>query len=177
MSGPASSPWAANYATRTSGETGCTAPEIPDGDALLAGVRVGYDLDAARTVYGSVQTGLDESGAYVDNDMVAVGIDTQLSETTSVTLEASDGDRGSALSGGFEYSPAGRLGLKVKSGIGSGALTQFSGNYQLAEGHELYGSYALDPDRTFGGAQPADAGTTSRHGQSFRHIHRVADGR
>ena len=124
--------------------------EIPDGDALLAGVRVGYDLDAARTVYGSVQTGLDESGAYVDNDMVAVGIDTQLSETTSVTLEASDGDRGSALSGGIEYSPAGRFGLKLKSGIGSGALTQFSGNYQLAEGHELYGSYALDPDRTFG---------------------------
>ena len=124
--------------------------EIPEGKALLAGVRVGYDLDADRTVYGSVQTGLDESGGYVENDMVAVGIDTQITETTSVTLEGSDGDRGSALSGGFEYNPAGRFGVKLKTGIGSGALTQFSGNYELAEGHELYGSYAMDPDRTFG---------------------------
>ncbi len=124
--------------------------EILEGNALLAGVRVGYDLDAARTVYGSVQTGLDESDTYVGNDMIAVGIDTQITETTSVILEASDGDRGSALSGGFEYDPGGRFGVKLKSGIGSGALTQFSGNYELAEGHELYGSYAMDPDRTFG---------------------------
>ena len=124
--------------------------EIPDGAALLAGVRVGYDVDAARTVYGSVQTGLDESGAYVDNDLVALGLDTQISETTSVIVEASEGDRGSALSGGFEYAPTGRAGFKIKSGIGSGALTQFSGNYKLPDGHELYGSYALDPDRTYG---------------------------
>ena len=124
--------------------------EIPDGAALLAGIRVGYDVDAARTVYGSVQTGLDESGAYVDNDLVALGLDTQISETTSVIVEASEGDRGSALSGGFEYAPTGRAGFKIKSGIGSGALTQFSGNYKLPDGHELYGSYALDPDRTYG---------------------------
>ena len=124
--------------------------EVPDGDALLAGVRVGYDLDDSRTIYASTQTGLDESGNYVENDLVALGIDTRLSERTAVSLEASDGDRGSALSGGFEYTPADRFGLKLKTGIGSGALTRFSGNYELDEGHELYGSYALDPDRTWG---------------------------
>ena len=124
--------------------------EVPDGDALLAGVRVGYDLDDTRTIYGSVQTGLDESGSYVHNDMIALGIDTQVNDRTAISLEASEGDRGSALSGGFEYTPADRFGVKLKSGIGSGALTQFSGNYELDDGHELYGSYALDPDRTFG---------------------------
>ncbi len=130
-----------------------TAPygiEVPDGDALLAGVRLGYDLDTIRTIYASAQTGLDESGNTVENDRVALGIDTQVSDSLAVSLEASEGDRGSALSGGFEYSPAQRYGLKVDSGIGSGALTRFSGNYALDEGHELYGSYALDPDRTFG---------------------------
>ena len=124
--------------------------EVPDGEALLAGVRVGYDLDDTRTIYGSVQTGLDESGNYVHNDMIALGINTQVNDRTAISLEASEGDRGSALSGGFEYTPAERFGLKLKSGIGSGALTQFSGNYELDDGHELYGGYALDPDRTFG---------------------------
>ena len=124
--------------------------EVPDGDALLAGIRLGYDLDDARTIYASAQTGLDESGNYVENDLVALGINTQVSDTTAISLEASEGDRGSALSGGFEYTPADRFGFKIKSGIGSGALTRFSGNYELDEGHELYGSYALDPDRTFG---------------------------
>ena len=124
--------------------------EVPDGDALLAGVRVGYDLDDTRTIYASAQTGLDESGNYVENDLVALGINTQVNDRTAVSLEASEGDRGSALSGGFEYTPADRFGLKLKSGIGSGALTSFSGNYELDVGHELYGSYALDPDRTFG---------------------------
>ena len=124
--------------------------EVPDGDALLAGVRLGYDLDDIRTIYASAQTGLDESGNYVENDMVALGINTQVSDRTAISLEASEGDRGSALSGGFDYTPADRFGLKLKSGIGSGALTSFAGNYELAEGHELYGSYALDPDRTFG---------------------------
>ena len=124
--------------------------EIPDGDALLAGVRIGYDLDDVRTIYASAQTGLDESGNYIENDLVALGINTEVNEQTAISLEASEGDRGSALSGGIEYSPADRFGIKLKSGIGSGALTQFAGNYELDEGHELYGSYALDPDRTFG---------------------------
>ena len=120
------------------------------GDALMAGVRLGYDLDERRTVYGSVQTSLDSNGNVPDNDLVAVGLNARVSANTAVSIEASDGDRGSALSGGFEYSPAKHLSFSLGTGIGSGATTQFSGNYEVAEGHELYGSYTVDPDRTFG---------------------------
>ena len=148
--------------------------EVPDGDALLAGVRVGYDLDDTRTIYGSVQTGLNESGNYVHNDMIALGINTQVNDRTAISLEASEGDRGSALSGGFEYTPADRFGVKLKSGIGSGALTQFSGNYELDDGHELYGSYALDPRSDIRRPQYIDPRPAPRHGQPPRHFHGIA---
>ena len=34
--------------------------------------------------------------------------------------------------------------------MGSGAISQFGTRYSIAEGHELYGSYTVDPDRTEG---------------------------
>ena len=152
-----------------------------DGDALFGGVRVGYDLDTRRTIYGLLQTSLDQNGDVADNDLVALGLNARVSQHMKVSLEASDGDRGSALSGGFEYSPAPKLSFGLGTGIGSGATTQFSGNYLLAEGHELYGSYTVDPDRTFGErslltlGQRRDMGnrfgifTESHFGESDRH--------
>ena len=151
------------------------------GEALTAGVRLGYDIDERRTVYGSVQSDLSQDGGIADNDLVAVGLNARLNKHTAVSVEASDGDRGSALSGGFEYSPAKHLSFSLGTGIGSGARTQFSGNYQLADGHELYGSYTVDTDRTFGErnlltlGQRRDMGnrlgifTESHFGESDRH--------
>ncbi len=120
------------------------------GDGLLAGLRVGYDLSDTQTLYASAQTGLNEDGEYRDNELFAIGVNTQLNEHAAISVEAADGDRGHALVGGLEYSPAEQLTLNMKGGVGPGAVSQFSGNYRLAEGHELYGSYAVDPDRTFG---------------------------
>ena len=152
-----------------------------DGDALQAGVRVGYDLDKRRTVYGLLQSSLDTSGNIADNDLVAMGLNARVSQHMAVSVEASDGDRGSALSGGFEYSPASHLSFGLGTGVGSGATTQFSGNYLVAEGHELYGSYTVDPDRTFGErslltlGQRRDVGnrfgifTESHFGENDRH--------
>ena len=119
-----------------------------DGDAVLAGVRVGYELSEWQTIYGTVQSGIDESGNYESNDLVAVGVNTQFNEHTMFSLEANDGSRGEALIGGVEYSPADNLSFSAQGGVGPGAISQFAGNYRLAEGHELYGSYAVDPDRT-----------------------------
>ncbi len=116
--------------------------------ALMGGIRLGYDLSEARTLYGTVQRGIDGHGAAADNDLVAAGLRSRLSETTAATVELSDGDRGGALSGGIDYAPAAGAGLRFSTGVGPGALTEFSGTYRLAEGHELYGTYAVDPDRT-----------------------------
>ena len=127
-----------------------TNQQSGESEALLAGVRLGYDVNESQTVYGSVQTELEESDQSADNDLVVVGLNTQISEHTAVSIDVSDGDRGSALSGGFDYSPADDLSFNLNSGVGSGSTSQFSGNYRLAEGHELYGSYSVDPDHTFG---------------------------
>ncbi len=121
-----------------------------DGEGLLAGARLGYALNERQTLYAALQTGLDEEGDYEDNDLVTVGVNTRMSPHTAMSLEAVDGDRGSALVGGLDFSPADRLDFNVKGGVGSGALNGFTGSYQLAEGHELYGSYTVDPDRTDG---------------------------
>ncbi len=120
------------------------------GDGLMAGVRLGYALNDQQTVYASVQQGLNEDGQYRDNDLYAVGINSQVNEYTAVSVEVADGDRGEALTGGVQYSPDDNSSFGLSSGVGPGAISQFSGNYRLAEGHELYGSYAVDPDRTFG---------------------------
>ena len=135
---------------RTVAAPGSTGTTRQQGDGLLAGVRVAYDLNETQTVYASAQTGLNEDGEYRDNDLYAVGLNTQLNDHAAVSIEAADGDRGHALTGGLEYSPAEQLTLNLQGGVGPGAISQFSGNYRLAEGHELYGSYAVDPDRTFG---------------------------
>lgn len=153
--------------TRTVATPGSPGTTQQQGDGLLAGVRVGYDLNEAQTVYAAAQTGLSEDGEYRDNDLYAIGLNTQLNEHAAVSIEAADGDRGHALTGGLEYSPAEHLTLNMKGGVGPGAISQFSGNYQLAEGHELYGSYAVDPDRTFGERNLLTVGQRRDFGNRF----------
>ncbi|NOX52587.1 MAG: hypothetical protein GXP16_18950, partial [Gammaproteobacteria bacterium] len=146
---------------------GVTPATTRAGDGLLAGLRLGFDLNDSQTLYAAVQAGVSETGSYQDNNLYAVGVNTQLSEHTAMSIEASDGDRGQALTGGFEYSPADNLNLNMKGGVGPGAISQFSGNYRLAEGHELYGSYSVDPDRTFGERNLLTVGQRRDFGNKF----------
>ncbi len=118
------------------------------GEANLLGIRLGQDISADTTVYGSLQTALETKDDYVDNDRVAAGVNTRVNDRFAVSLEASDGDRGEALVGGVDFTLDQRSSVNVSSGVGSGALTQFATKYQLTEGHELYGSYRVDPDRS-----------------------------
>ena len=137
------------------------------GDALMAGARAGYALDEDRTLYASVQTGLDESGQHVNNDRIAAGLETRIGEDLSVLVEASDGDFGSALSGGVTYAPARNFSFDVLSGVGAGAVSEFGGNYRLENGHELYASYISDPDRAFGDGDMFTLGQRRDFGNRF----------
>jgi len=125
-------------------------PGGSEGEAVLVGARVGYELTDATTIYGAAQTATDETGAYQENDLVSLGVNTRLNDTFGVSLEASDGDRGSALTTGVDYSTGHGLNFNLSGGVGPGAISQFATSYSVADGHALYGSYAVDPDRTYG---------------------------
>ncbi|NND70414.1 MAG: hypothetical protein HKN43_02440, partial [Rhodothermales bacterium] len=130
---------------------------VGDGEALLIGARVAYEvtddnefIGEDTTVYSSIQTVADDKGVYEENDLISVGINTEVDEGLAVNIEVSDGDRGSALIAGVDIATKGGMNFNVSGGVGSGAISQFSSQYELSDGHELYGSYAVDPDRTFG---------------------------
>ncbi len=141
--------------------------ESVEGDALLVGARVGYALNDDQTLYGKLQTGLDEGGDYVENDRIAAGLETRISDALSVLVEASDGDLGGALSGGVSYAPVRNFSFDLLSGVGAGATSEFGGNYRLESGHELYASYISDPDRTFGDGDMLTVGQRRDFGNRF----------
>ncbi|MGI9324640.1 MAG: OmpA family protein [Pseudomonadales bacterium] len=137
-----------------------------DGEALLIGARVGYQATVQTQVYAAAQTLADDQGAYADNDLVSIGTNTQLNDRAALGLEVSDGDRGNAVMAAVDFAAVDGLNLNVASGFGSGAISQFSSRYSYGEGHELYGSYAVDPDRTEG---PRDLLTLGQRRQLGNH--------
>ncbi|MCZ6774351.1 MAG: hypothetical protein O7G83_20530, partial [Proteobacteria bacterium] len=121
-----------------------------DGEALLIGARLGYDFNEATNIYAAAQTVADDKGMYEENDLLTIGTKTLLNEELAISIEASDGDRGSAFIAGVDYAVDNGLNLSLSGGVGSGAISQFATQYAIGDGHELYGSYAVDPDRTEG---------------------------
>ncbi|MDH3643894.1 MAG: hypothetical protein OES38_17440, partial [Gammaproteobacteria bacterium] len=121
-----------------------------NGDALLVGARVGYAVNDATTAFIQGQVSTAESDDYEDNDLITAGVSRQINEKTGVSLAVSDGDRGSAVVGGLNLVTGDNVDVSVSGGFGSGAISEFSTSYRVAEGHELYGSYAVDPDRSDG---------------------------
>jgi hypothetical protein len=157
-------------------EVQAVAPGIPvsglnaalgDGDALLVGGRLGYDLSDETTIYAAAQTVASEDGDYADNDLVSVGVNTRMNDELAVSVEVSDGDRGSALIGGVDYAVGNGLNLNLSGGVGSGAVSQFATRYAIGDGHELYGSYAVDPDRTDGARNLLTLGQRRAFGNSL----------
>ena len=120
------------------------------GEALIAGARIGFEATERTSVYVSGQTTADERGNYEDNNLVSFGVNTELSDRASVSLEVSEGDRGSAVIGGVQLGGSDGLQFNLSGGLGSGAASQFGTRYSYGEGSEIYGSYAIDPDRTDG---------------------------
>ena len=119
-----------------------------DGSALLLGARLGYAVTEASTIYAAAQSAASADGSYEPNDLVSVGINRWLNDDFTMSVEASDGDRGSAVTAGVDVTTAAGLDFNLSGGVGSGAISQFGTRYAIADGHELYGSYTVDPDRT-----------------------------
>jgi len=136
------------------------------GEALIIGGRVGVALTDTSELYASGQVTADERGNYEDNDLISVGINTSLNERAAVSVEVSDGDRGSAVIGGLQFAPSQALNLNLSGGFGSGATSSFGTTYSYGEGAEIYGSYAIDPDRTDG---PRDQLTLGQRRQFGNH--------
>jgi len=118
------------------------------GQGLLVGARLAYKMNEANTVYTAAQTVADDSGMYRENDLFTIGINRSINEKFAISVEGSDGDRGSAVTAGVDLATANGLNFNLSGGVGSGAISQFATRYSIAEGHELYGSYTVDPDRT-----------------------------
>ncbi|MGK0222605.1 MAG: putative repeat protein (TIGR01451 family) [Limisphaerales bacterium] len=141
--------------------------EKPENEKYV-GVRVSKEFEGDLTAYASLQSGQSQEDHYADGELVAVGVNKRISDKLAVSVEQSYGSRGPALAAGIDYSPGPKSKFNVASGVGPGATTQFSSNYQLLEGHELFGTYTVDPDRTDGDrnlltfGQRSDAGRKTR---------------
>lgn len=121
-----------------------------DGEALLLGARLAYEISSDTSLYAMAQSAASDSGSYKENDLFSVGVNTHLGGDIALSVEASDGDRGSALTAGVDLAASDGLNFNLSGGVGDGAISQFATRYSVAEGHELYGSYTVDPDRTEG---------------------------
>ena len=138
-----------------------------DGEALLAGAEVRYKLSEQTEVYASGQTVVSQSDDFEDNDLGTIGIEQQVSNRLALRGEVSIGDRGDAVVLGAEYDVTPNLNISVDAGFGSGATPRVGTNYTTANGFELYGSYAVDPDRTDGGNSIFTFGSRKRYGNGL----------
>ena len=117
-------------------------------DATMIGARVNYAIDEDTSIYAEGQTSTGESAAFEDNDLVAVGVQTRVSEALGLGIEVSEGDRGSALIGTVDYRINDQLALDIGAGLGDGAYGSAGATIDLDNGYQLYGSYGIDPDST-----------------------------
>ena len=134
-----------------------------DSEATLVGSEVRYDLTDHTTVYTGGQVVVDDKGDYEDNDLATVGVESQLSDRLALKAEVSAGDRGEAVVLGGEYVVTPNLNISLDAGFGNGGVSQVGTNYTTANGLELYGSYAVDPDRTDSGENMFTFGSRKRY--------------
>ncbi|MEM1231440.1 MAG: hypothetical protein AAGI15_12940 [Pseudomonadota bacterium] len=154
----------------------------PTGTGMAAGVRLSRQIGPGTTVYGALQEDWDNDEEYLANGRIALGINRQLSDQLALSVEASDGQRGDALTAGVDYTPGNATLFNLSTGVGAGATTQFSTRYRLSDNQALYGSYRVNPDRTdtdqrlLSIGQRRDLGRRSRvYSESqFGHIDRMA---
>lgn len=140
----------------------------PDGSATLFGTRAAFWLDEATSIYGTAQSAIITERDYGANDLIALGTNTRVNDRLALSLEASNGDRGEALVAGADFKMSERASFNLAGGAGAGALSRFSGRYELSEGHELFGTYTMDPDRTDGRRNLLSVGQRKHFGDRTR---------
>ncbi len=138
-----------------------------EGEATLAGAEIRYDLTEHTQVYTSGQFVIDDKGDYESNALGTVGIEKQVSDRLALKTELTTGDRGDAVVLGMEYDVTPNLNISLDAGFGSGGTSQIGTNYTTANGLELYGSYATDPDRTDSGEELFTLGSRKNYGNGL----------
>jgi len=138
-----------------------------DSEATLGGLEFGYDISEQTRAYISGQSVIDDSGEYESNALITAGIEKQVSERLALKGELASGDRGDAVVAGIEYDITPDLNISMDAGFGSGATSQIGTNFTTASGLELYGSYAIDPDRTDSGENMFTFGSRKRYGNGL----------
>ena len=134
-----------------------------DSTATLAGLGLRYKINRQTELYTTGQLVLRESGDYQDNAGFTLGASRQINSRLALKGEVFHGDRGDAFVLGGEYAVTPNSNISISAGFGSGAATQVGTNYTTANGLELYGSYAVDPDRTDSGANAFTFGTKRKY--------------
>ncbi len=127
--------------------------------ATLGGLGLRYKFNRETELYTTGQLVLSDSGEYQDNAGFTVGASRQVTSKLALKGEVFTGDRGEAFILGGEYAVTPNSNISINAGFGEGAATQVGTNYTTASGLELYGSYAVDPDRTDSGANKYTFGT------------------
>ena len=140
----------------------------PEGESLLLGARLSRATGERTTVYASGQLPVWEQTDTPDNRLLSLGLRRQVNAERAWHLEAASGDRGHALQGGFDLSRGGNTVFNIDTGIGRGAVSRFGARHVLPGGHELYGSFAVNPDRTEGARQVATLGQRRQLGDRAR---------
>ena len=136
---------------------------LGDSKATLAGLGLRYRVNRQTELYTTGQLVLSESGEYRDNAGFTIGASRQVSSRLALKGEVFHGDRGEAFIVGGEYAVTPNSNISINAGFGEGAASQVGTNYITANGLELYGSYAVDPDRTDGGSNIFTFGTKRKY--------------
>jgi len=136
-----------------------------DGEAVLGGLELRYQLNEDTEVYTSGQSVISDSGDYESNAQATVGVNKQVSNKLAMKAEVTSGDRGDAVVLGGEYAITPNMNFSLNAGFGSGAASSVGTNYTTGNGLELYGSYSIDPDRTDAGGDMFTFGSR-RHYQN-----------
>ncbi|MGV6857900.1 MAG: SdrD B-like domain-containing protein [bacterium] len=131
-----------NIASRDSASNSSTSSE-----ATLGAVGLKYRLNDHADVTASAQTVLEDNGNYQANDRVTVGVRDQVTDRLALKGEVSTGDRGDAITVGGSYQVNDQLNVQLQAGAGDGATSEIGSRYLTSDGTELYGSYAVNPDR------------------------------
>jgi len=134
-----------------------------DSEATLGGLEFSYDVSEQTRAYISGQAVIDDSGDYESNALITAGVEKQVSDRLALKGEIASGDRGDAVVAGIEYDITPNLNISMDAGFGSGATSQIGTNFTTASGLELYGSYAIDPDRTDSGENMFTFGSRKRY--------------
>ena len=141
---------------------------VSAGDILLGAVGIEYKLNERTDLWGSYQGMLADSSTYTDNTGFTVGGKSQFNEHIALLAEVTSGDRGDAVTLGVDWSVSDNINLQLQGGIGDASRTQVGTTFTTAGGLELYGSYAVDTDRTDNEQERLTFGQSQRYGDGSR---------